>query len=262
MNPVIMFMRVLVYIGQSAVSAWYFSHYFEWGGRAFQVYFWPLLVYAFLLQLLPLNYYLLINIMTLMLIYIISRCLYTDRSWKQIVWGMVWFWLPMPLTEMAMVGMIRIAFGYVPAWLSDNESVFFCDMQLVMTILLICEYMLIVWISRRRRVSNSSMIPLLPVVASVCILAYLCLCRLSVIEQRWFFQLFVACVVVLIILNVIFVRWLQRYVKKQTQLKARQLIQEEYNRQFEQLKQSDVTRARLRQFRHDLVNVLEKETNI
>lgn len=252
-------LKLVVFVMQSVALAAFMSLYFSDTGRGFLIYFGFLFFYSLGLQLVPYNFYLLVNVLTLTLLYVMTRILYKDKSRKQIIWGMLWCWLPMLVTEVLFFGVIRIVFKGLPLWLQDRGSLMFCGFQVLMSVVLGCEYIVILWFARRRKVSRESVFPMLPVVVSICILTYLCLCRLSPVKQRWFASMYVVFTLLLVLLNVMFVRWLQKYVKRQSALKARQLIQEEYNWQFEQLKQADVTRQRLRQFRHDLVNELERE---
>lgn len=107
--------------------------------------------------------------------------------------------------------------------------------------------------------SQTLFLYLTSLLASLSILAFYCI---SLSYPRGYaatWQQYVLMTVMLAAFDVWFAVSLHRYMQRQTDIRAGQIIRQEYRKQLQALLKPDLSRQELRRFRHDLINVLEHE---
>ena len=214
-------------------------------------------------QIVPKQYMLITMLVIMAILYGVCRIMF-HASPKRALWAIFLYWVPLPMSEIICIQLMNMLAGNIANPLHTNllweASPFIFYAFQLLTIALSGIFYLVV-LSRTRKYHSDSriMLALTAIFASIAALA-----NFAYYEHYW--QYFgrvsidaIGTLAMLLMFDALFVIFLRKYAKEKTELAARKLIQDEYLSQFAQLKDSDISRERLRQFRHDLINVLERK---
>ncbi len=257
-NPLVLITVLL----QAAVQAWFLTRYFQESRREFLLYtgFFALVLYPADL-LIPYDHSVFKNILNIALLLILLWKLHPELTIRKLLLALVLYWLPMPFGEIP-VFILNWLFPVSPERITRSSTllgtpdltIFF--LQLVATGCLALIYQGVLSRTGSGK-DQTALMYLTSLLASLAVTAFICLCFLYPDgRQTSYFQYPVA-IVILALFNVWFVISLHRYVKQQTELRASQLIRQEYRRQMQQMLKPELSRQELRRFRHDLINELE-----
>ena len=258
-------LHLLVLVLQCLVQSWFLSLYFDAGRRGFLIYagFFLFILYP-LDAICRLDWALLKNILNCIALLLLFRVMNPELSLKQRLLGFVLYWLPLPLCEIPvhiLIHLLNMQFIF-----SQDIYVLFGQThwllglaQLLATWIMALIYGLILKKVRSSSPSQTLFLYLTSLLASLSILAFYCI---SLSYPRGYaatWQQYVLMTVMLAAFDVWFAVSLHRYMQRQTDIRAGQIIRQEYRKQLQALLKPDLSRQELRRFRHDLINALEHE---
>ena len=255
---------IIITIIQAVMFSAFLTAWFEGTKKQFLM---LLGVFCFVLfpltQIIPKQYTNVTMFIIVGILYAACRMLF-HASPKRTLWAIFLYWIPLPIIEIAALQLLNMFFGNVMHPLHINllweksASIFYI-FQLLCTAFGGVFYLIVLPCKRKYHNDSRIMLALTIIFASIAALA-----NFAYFEHFW--QYFghigidaIGPLAMLLIFDALFVIFLRKYAKEKTELTARKLIQDEYLSQFAQLKDSDISRERLRQFRHDLINELEKK---
>ncbi len=256
-------LHLIILILQSTVQSWFLSGYFQLGRRGLVIYtlFFMFGLYP-LNMLIPVSWAIAKNILNLAAVVLFSRVLMPGLAWKKSLLAAVLYWLCLPLCEIPV---------HLLIWWFRLEGIFEAEvfslfghlrvitfvMQLLATLNLALLYGMILQRTRAAKGNQIILMYMTSLFASLACLAFFSLCLVYPKTYSGGHMQYPVVIVILVLFNVWFVISLHRYVKQQTELRASQLIRQEYRRQMQQMLKPELSRQELRRFRHDLINELE-----